>query len=338
MQLQHREKSIVKGIRKLIISASRRTDIPAFYSEWFMNRIREGYCYVPNPMNTHQVARVPLKPEDVEIIVFWSKNPAPMIPKLSELKKRGFSFYFQFTLNNYPLALEPGVPTLEKRLETFRILSNTIGATGVVWRYDPIIISNYTSYEFHQERFTYLAEELKGYTQRVMISMVDFYRKTDRRLSILEKEEGYQFKRDIVDSEEMHQLLRFFSEIANKNNIEIFTCAEEKDYSKDGVPPGKCIDDEIIRKLNKSNLKYKKDPAQRESCLCMISKDIGINETCMHGCQYCYATTNNTIAERRNKEHDPLAPALWGKIDPQNVIIKDVEQADFFQLLHNKNQ
>ena len=297
----------------MIISASRRTDIPAFYSKWLMNRIRAGYCLVPNPRNLNQVSRVSLHPSDVEAIIFWSKNPAPLLPHLGELDKLGFHYYFQFSLNDYPWALEPNIPSLDDRIATFKDLSRLVGPLRVVWRYDPIIISNRTPFEFHRERFAWIAEELKGVTHRVMVSIVDFYQKTDRRLSQLEKEEGFSFDRDALSSAGTTSLLRNLADIARKNNMEIFTCAEEKDYSQTGVTPGMCIDNKLLMKISSSNLQYKKDPSQRDSCLCMISKDIGINDTCMHGCPYCYATVNYSVAQRRYTEHDPDSPLLWGK-------------------------
>ncbi len=296
----------------MIISASRRTDIPAFYSEWFMNRIRAGYCQVPNPLNTKQIATVSLDPADVEAIVFWSKNPAPLIPYLDELDQRGFHYYFQFTLNNYPRAIEPNVPSFESRLETFRKLSERVGVLRVVWRYDPIIISNMTDYDFHREKFSWIADELRGATQRVMVSIVDFYKKTDNRLSKLEKEEGFLFERDVQYSSGMSDLLKDLHQIAMQNSIEIFTCAEEVNFSSVGVPPGKCIDDGILMLIQPNMIRYKKDPVQRDSCLCSVSKDIGSNNTCIHGCQYCYATTNLEVAQRRHNEHDLDSPVLWG--------------------------
>jgi hypothetical protein len=138
-------------------------------------------------------------------------------------------------------------------------------------------------YEFHRERFAWIVEELKGTTQRVMVSIVDFYRKTERRLSQLEREEGYSFDRDVLSSNGITKLLKDLANIATKNNIEIFTCAEEKDYSQTGVLPGRCIDERLLTRIWSLNLKYKKDPYQRKPCLCMVSKDIGINNTCIHG-------------------------------------------------------
>jgi DNA repair photolyase len=315
----------------MIISASRRTDIPAFYHEWFMNRIKAGFCKVPNPLNTHQVSEVSLNPEDVDAIVFWTKNPKPLIPNLSELNSRGFKYYFQFTLNDYPRALEPNLPAFIKRLEVFKDLSQLIGPSLVVWRYDPIIISNITSSEFHIEKFTSIAEELKGFTKRVMISIVDFYKKTDRRLSQLEREEGYTFQRNVENDESTISLLKEIARIAKKNDMEVHTCAEERDYSLIGISPGRCIDERIIAKMTGRSMKYKKDPYQRESCLCMFSKDIGSNDTCMHGCLYCYATTNSEVAQRRYTEHNSLSPVLWGKIPDQLEADKESSQKRLFK-------
>lgn len=298
----------------MIISASRRTDIPALYSEWFMNRVRAGWCTVPNPMNIKQVSHVSLKPQDVDAIVFWSKNPAPMLPHLAELNAMGFRYYFQFTLNDYPKELEPHIPLLCNRIETFLELSRRVGPLRVIWRYDPIIISNITSFEFHRNRFRWIADELGGATQRVMVSIVDFYQKTDRRLSKIEGD-GFLLDKEAEYSMEMVELLKDLADIAKKQGIEIYTCAEARDYSSIGIPPGRCIDEELLHKIWTLNLKYKKAPSQREFCLCMVSKDVGINDTCVHGCPYCYSTRNYALAERRYKEHNPTAPALWGHFE-----------------------
>lgn len=299
----------------MIISASRRTDIPALYSEWFMNRIRAGWCLVPNPIYMKQVSKVSLLPKDVEAIIFWSKNPAPLLSHLDELDKLGYRYYVQFTLNDYPHALEPGVPNLDNRITTFINLSRRLGPLRVIWRYDPIILSNFTPVEYHIDKFSKLAEELRGSTCRVMVSVVDLYSKTERRLSRLEKEDGFSFDRNASSSDSVVSLLRDFAVIAKRNNIEIFSCAEERDYSDIGVAPGRCIDERLLYRIWSLNIKYQKDYAQRECCLCMLSKDIGINDTCIHGCPYCYSTRDCALAERRFSEHDPDSPILWGKPD-----------------------
>lgn len=295
----------------MIISASRRTDIPAFYSQWFINRIRAGFCVVPNPFNTKQLSHVSLKPDDVDVIVFWSKNPSPLISHLDELDALGFRYYFQFTFNDYPYALEPGVPSAYERVETFLKLSKRLGSMRVIWRYDPIIISNMTSVDFHRETFARIANDLSGATHRVMVSICDFYAKTDRRLATLQQE-GYSFDKEAAYSKDMTNLLRDIAIIATKHNIEVHTCAEDLNFSDLGIQPGMCIDADLVRKIWGISVCAMKDPTQRGHCRCVVSKDIGMNDTCMHGCRYCYATRNNALAERRHSEHDPNSPAIWG--------------------------
>jgi len=261
-----------------------------------------------------QASRVLLDPQNVDAIVFWSKNPAPILPHLDELDRRGFRYYFQFSLNDYPRELEPNIPGLDERLQTFLNLSQHIGSLRVVWRYDPIIISNRTPIEFHRERFSRIAQELHGATHRVVVSIVDFYKKTERRLSKLEQD-GFSFDREAASSTGIVGLFKELATIAKKQDMEIFTCAEEHDFSEIGIPPGRCIDEGLLNKAWSLNLRYKKDPTQRKYCLCMVSKDIGINDTCIHGCPYCYSTRNYALAKRRYEEHDPNSPAIWGNVE-----------------------
>jgi len=296
-----------------------------------MNRVRAGWCAVPNPLNMKQVSTVSLDPREVDAIVFWSKNPAPLVPHLDELDKRGFRYYFQFSLNDYPTELEPKMPSIAARLRTFGAVSQHVGPQRVVWRYDPIIISNITPIEFHRERFSWIAERLHGVTRRVMVSIVDFYQKTDRRLSHLEQE-GFRFDREAASSASMVSLLKDLATTAKAHDIEIFSCAEARHDGETEIPPGRCIDERLLNRLWSLNLRYRKDGTQREFCLCMASKDIGINDTCIHGCPYCYATRNQALAERRYREHDPSSPAIWG--DPeilQNVESQQAQQMRLFE-------
>lgn len=309
----------------MIISASRRTDIPALYSEWFMNRIRAGWCAVPNPLNIEQVSRVSLAPREVDCIVFWSKNPAPMLAHLDELDRRGFRYYFHFTLNDYPTQLEPNIPDIADRLKTFLDLSKHIGPLRVVWRYDPVIISNLTPVEFHRERFCSIAERLRGATHCVMVSIVDFYRKTDRRLSRLEQE-GFVFDRKSEPSAETAGLLKDLAATADQEGMEIFTCAEERDFSEAGIAAGRCIDEHLMNRVWELGLRYRKDPAQRRLCLCTVSKDIGMNDSCTHGCAYCYSTRDHILAVRRHAEHDPGSPFIWRDADMRQAITREQPQ------------
>jgi len=299
----------------MIISASRRTDIPAFYSDWFINRVREGWCFVPNPLNYHQLSFVPLIPEEVAAIVFWSKNPAPLMKYLDEIDERGYRYYFQFTLNDYPEEFEPGLPSINERIGTFKKLSDRLGNPRVIWRYDPIIISNFTPANFHTAKFAQIADSLKGYTNRVMVSFVDYYQKTELRLEKLRKF-GFEFENNFEQTPEASILMRELGEIAKHSGIEIFTCAEEVNFSSVGVTPGRCIDPDLIQQIWSIKGNEKKDPTQRSVCLCAVSKDIGINDTCLHGCTYCYATRKDEVARKRYSGHYPSSPVLWGDTRP----------------------
>lgn len=298
------------GGQSMIISASRRTDIPAFYSEWFMNRVRDGYCLVANPFNAKQVSRISLHPNSVDAIVFWSKNPAPLIPHLAELDSRGFRYYFQYTISNYPVQLEPNVPPLDNRISTALELAEKIGPRRVIWRYDPIIISDHTDIEYHKSVFAQIASALDGATTRVIVSLVDYYNKVDRNLGPLEHL-GWHFRKCSGTESEVRDLLRWIQEEAREHGFETQSCAEAVDMSDIGIAHGKCIDDELMNELWGIPLS-RKDSGQRSECLCAASKDIGANDTCLHGCRYCYATRSMTVAKRRNSQHDPTSPILIG--------------------------
>lgn len=295
----------------MIISASRRTDLPAYYSEWFMNRVRAGFCTVHHPFRAGQKFRVSLAPEEVDAIVFWSKNPAPLLAHLDELDRRGFRYYFQFTLNDYSPLLEPGIPPLAERLKTFHALADRLGSARVVWRYDPILLTNITDPGFHLQSFKGLARALAGRTQRVMVSVVDYYAKTARRLKRLEAE-GYVFEKNLKFNLELDGLLRHLAKAARESGLEIYTCAEERNYTEFGLPPGKCLDDQLLHRLFGLTVPAAKDPGQRPACGCIKSRDIGENNTCPAGCPYCYAVADPRVAAAKHAAHDPLAEALGG--------------------------
>jgi DNA repair photolyase len=299
----------------MIISASRRTDIPAFYSQWFMNRLRAGYCLVPNPFNPRQVARISLVPESVDAIVFWSKNPAPMLHLLPTIEAMGYRFYFLFTVNAYPRALEPNLPSLAERISTFIELSEEIGPRRVIWRYDPIILSNRTDASYHRETFQNVCQQLTGSSKRVITSIITFYRKTLRNLAPLEKQ-GYVFDKEPRRNPEIAALLSHMATTAAEYGLEVFACAESRDYTHLGINPSRCIDAALIRELWGTPVSSKKDPGQREHCGCALSRDIGMTNTCPHGCPYCYSTMNPEIALKQYKSHDPGFTALIGNPEP----------------------
>lgn len=293
----------------MIISASRRTDIPAFYAEWFINRIRAGFLLTRNPFNYRQISRVSLLPEEAEVIVFWTRNPRKLMPYLPELRQLGHRFYFQYTLTGYPRVLEEKTVSPYKSIETFRALSQAIGSDSVIWRYDPILLSNLLPLHEHIRLFTKLAQSLRGYTRRVVISFVDFYKKTEKNLNAVS---GLSYQ-DILQQESAYTTLaQALAEIAARCGMEIFTCAENVQLAQFGIQPGKCIDDRLIKQLFSIDVSRVKDAGQREACGCVKSIDIGAYNTCLHGCTYCYATFNHALAAANYKKHDPQSPFLLG--------------------------
>jgi DNA repair photolyase len=296
----------------MIISASRRTDIPAFYAEWIVNRIRAGFCAVPNPFNRHQVSRVSLRPEDVDVIVFWTRNPRPLMAHLGELDSRGLRYYFQFTILGYPRELDPKSPSIAAAVEAFKALSDRLGPCRVIWRYDPLIFTSLTTADFHRDNYGRLAEALRGYTRRSVVSVVDRYRKAERRLKGLDRTPAAV---ETWEPEEMGVLLRDLAWLAAADGMEIVSCAEETDLTPCGIRPGKCVDDQVIEEAFGTQVNRKKDPTQRAACGCVVSRDIGMYDSCLFGCRYCYATQSFERARVNFDQHDPTAPSLVGRYE-----------------------
>jgi hypothetical protein len=293
----------------MIVSASRRTDIPAFYSKWFLNRIRQGWCLVPNPFNLNQVSRVSLSTSEVDAFVFWSRNPRPLMRYLDELDDMGCRYYFLFTLIGYPDRIDPGSPLLSRSIRTFHELSARVGPRRVIWRYDPIVLSGISGTVFHESNFQLVAQELKGATGRCVISFVKPYRKARARM-----EAAANGSAEPVDfgSPPVKGLLSTISETARENGMEIFSCASEQDLSAFGINPSKCIDADLISQLFSIEISAPKDPCQRKECGCAASRDIGMYDTCLFGCSYCYATSSLERAKANYACHDPESPCLLG--------------------------
>lgn len=290
----------------MIISASRRTDIPAFYMPWLLNRLREGFVLVRNPMNPRQVSRVPLNANTTECIVFWTKNPEPMIPHIAEIERLGFRFYVQVTLTPYQQDIEPNVPDKATLIETFKVLSNIIGKHRMVWRYDPIIITDNLEVDFHTKSFEHLATELTSFCTKCTISFVDPYKKALKNMPCLK-----QFP---IPTEMRLSLASKLAAIATRFALPIESCAEETDLTIVGVKSGSCIDSDIISKIMGQVIEGKKDKNQRESCNCIESVDIGTYNTCRHGCRYCYANSNENAVKQNVMRHDPQSPLLVGSL------------------------
>lgn len=299
----------------MILSVSRRTDIPGLYAGWFMERIRQGYVCVRNPFNPRVIKRYNIGPDSVDLIVFWSKNPAPLIQYLDELDSLGYKYYFQFTLNDYPEFIEPKVPPLEYRLNTFKELSRRVGASSVVWRYDPIILSSVTDVHCHAERIEAIARALQGHTERLVISFLDFYRKILPRLQRLSQEHSVTIS-DVTapaQRQELEALAAAIAGICRHYGIHVYTCAEKLDLSRFGIQRGACIDPALIRRMLGSRpVNCPKDRGQRSACLCARSVDVGAYNTCLHECVYCYANYSHKVIVSNMEKHRRDSPLLVG--------------------------
>jgi len=284
----------------MVISVSRRTDIPNYYSDWFYQRIKEGFVEVKNPIYPDKKSKINLSIENVDCFVFWTKNPKSMLNKLDELKE--YQYYFQFTLNGYESDIEPGIPDKDDVLNTFRQLSETIGRNRVIWRYDPILITEKYSIEYHIEKFDYLAEQLNGYTNTVVISFLDLYGHSKRNMATYNVQE--------LSEKDMRAIAKAFVMNASKNDMKIVSCAEKIDLKNEGVEYGHCIDQKLIEDLVGHKLKGGKDKNQRIECGCFQSRDIGVYNTCQNGCKYCYANYSIHDVNKNIEQYDVKSSQL----------------------------
>lgn len=296
----------------MIISASRRTDIPAFYGRWLINRLREGFVYVRNPFNHRQVSKIILSPDVVDCIIFWTKNPVPFFPYLQEIDDLGYSYYFQFTLTPYDDRIEKNLPSKESLVDAFVKLAELIGSQRVIWRYDPILLAEDISPSYHQKHFLDLASKLRGSTERCIISFLDLYARTKRNTKSL--------KLQTITEEHMKLLGGFLASIGADYNLELFTCAEAIDLSALGIKKGKCVDAELIESITKSTLQVRKDKNQRKECGCVESVDIGAYNSCAHNCLYCYANDSLSTTTARISTHRPSSPFLLGELKDEDLI------------------
>ncbi len=315
-----------------IISISRRTDIPAFYTEWLMTRIRDGAAGYVNPFGRSKHS-VSLRPEDVLFIVFWSKNYKSLIPHLDELDERGYKFYFHFTITGLPRELEQGTPSWQSTVGQVHRLAERYSPKHVLWRFDPIVLSSVTSAAQVRETFTEISSQIKGATERCTFSYVDFYGKVLRNFERIHTETGVRFRvdpghRDAVLStkaripeayvfdlvkQERLAFARDLAEIADGCDISLHTCCGD-DLIRDeapGIHKARCVDGDLISELLDRDISGKLN-STRDECSCWASRDIGAYDTCPHGCIYCYANTNKEKALSRYLQigGDPTSFAL----------------------------
>lgn len=291
--------------RAMIISASRRTDIPAYYSQWLLNRLKAGYVYTRNPFNHLQVKKIPLTIQSVDCLVFWTKDAGGIMHRLKEIDDMGFKYCFLFTLTAYDGRIEKNLREKSQIEDTFIELSQRIGKDKVIWRYDPILFSSSIDIEYHKYHFSRLAQKLSPYTQRVIISFVDMYPK---------------LKTDIISpvgDDAVKELAGFIGRKAAGLGLEPYACCENTELSQYGIGRSSCIDKSLLERICGKALDIKPDKNQRKGCGCISSVDIGAYNTCAGGCIYCYANRSERTVLKNTKLHDPNAEFLTGEQKPE---------------------
>lgn len=301
----------------MVVSVSRRTDIPALYSDWFFNRLKAGFALVRNPMNPHQVSRVALNEKSADAFVFWSKNPQPMLARLDEIGER--PYYFQFTLTPYGPDVEGALPDKRTLMDTFARLSDQIGPERVIWRYDPILITPRYNADFHRCAFEKMAKRLYPYTRRVTVSFIDPYRHIQRAVNEL----GIAF----LDEAAQFSLLKPIAHCAQALGLSVDTCCEAGNFEDLGVTHAHCIDAQLLSRIAGLPAAAQRDPNQRLHCGCAASVDIGAYDTCSNGCRYCYATHGARAIGR----YDVQSPLLCSALEEADVVRERAMPAAFFR-------
>lgn len=301
----------------MIINTGSRTDIPAYYSEWFYNRVREGDVMVRNPYYPDQITRYRLSPDVVDLLVFCTKNPEPMLSRLDELS--AFRQFWYVTITPYGREIEPGVPDKERVMEALKRLSERNGVRATVWRCDPIFISERYPVDFHVEQFGHMAHTLKGYTDQCVISFIDLYEKTRRNFPEARE----------VGREERLALGEAFAGIGRDHGILVRTCCEGTELARFGIDCSGCMTREVLERGIGMSLRVPggKHPA-REGCDCLLGNDIGVYNTCGHGCVYCYANYSQDAVRKNRGDHIPSSPLLVGRPGPGDQI-HDAKQMSY---------
>lgn len=292
----------------MILNTGNRTDIPAFYADWFLNRIREGYVYTRSPYDPGHLTEYILDPELVDLICFCSKNPAPLLPHLGDLS--AFSQYWQVTITPYGKDIEPNVPPKEDVIRTFRALAETTGPKSIAWRYDPIFLTSKYNLDFHCAAFEKMARALRGATDTVIISFVDLYEKTRRNFPGVRA----------VGKDDRLEIGKQFQKIAQENGMTLKTCLEGDDLAQFGVDTSGCMTKEVLERSLGEALSAPAAQA-RKGCSCLLGNDIGLYNTCGHGCLYCYANYDRQSVATNMRHHDPGSPLLVGHPLPTDRII-----------------
>lgn len=299
----------------MIINTGQRTDIPAFYSDWFANRLRAGFVLVRNPYNPTRVTRYRLDPAVVDLIGFCTKNPEPMFKYMDLLKP--FGQYWYVTITPYGRDIEPRVPGVRKALDSFRRLSDIVGVDRIGWRYDPIIVNDEWPVDRHIKAFDYMARALAGYTHTAVISFIDLYEKTKRNypgVRAVSKEDRLALGKAIVD-------------IGRARGMTIRPCAEGDELAAFGADCGGCMTVAMYERALGMKLKPPRLVSARKGCACYLGGDIGAYNTCGHLCRYCYANYDAAVVAANMRLHDPESPLLVGHLTPDDQVYDAAQES-----------
>jgi len=291
----------------VILNISGRTDIVAFYSDWLINRLDEGFIDVRNPFNPKMVSRIMM--DDVDLLFFCTKNPDPILDKLKDIKKK---IYFHVTLTSYKKDIEPHIPPKGKVIESIKKLSNIIGKENLVIRYDPIFISEEYSLDYHVKAFDKLCELLDGYVCKILIHFINDYKNVRNNYSTLKYRKLTEKDYEIIG--------RSFSGSAKKHNIVVHTCNEERDLTEFGFIKDDCISKELAFKLTGKIYKKKWKARKDLICQCVEMVDIGVYNTCKHFCKYCYANYDEKKVSNNYNKHNPKSSLLIGELSADDII------------------
>lgn len=297
----------------MILNTGSRTDIPAYFSDWFYNRIRAGYVLCRNPYYPSQVTKYLLNPEVIDMMVFCTKNPFPMLDRISLLSD--FATFWFVTITPYGKDIEPYVPPKEQVINSFCQLSALVGRERMSWRYDPVFITDKYSVDYHIEQFSQMVKALSGFTDQCVVSFIDLYEKTKRNFKGIRS----------VTASEQEMLIAAFSEIAKENGLQIHLCCENAGLVRENVDADGCMSKAVLEKALGCKLDVPKKKMARKECSCLLGADIGAYNTCGHGCLYCYANYDRETVVKNRRLHNVASPLLIGDVT-ENDVIKTAEQ------------
>lgn len=300
----------------MILNTGGRTDTVQYYSEWLLNRFREGYVLSRNPLFSNVINRIELSPDTIDVVVFCSKDYAPILDRLHEISDR-FKCYYHYTITAYDTDIEPNVPSIEQSVETLKQLSAQVGKEKVAWRYDPVLLTEKYTIEKHFETFDYMAHELSPYVDRCIFSFVEMYKKLAVNMPELQP----------ISNDNKLLLAKGLGTIAKQYGLYLQTCAAKDDYLQFGVHHSGCMTTEIFSRALGLNFKHQAHKGNRIGCACMESRGLGDYNSCPNGCRYCYANKDHAKAAENYRRHDPKSPLLLGDVLPTDTIKPAVQKS-----------